>query len=84
MGIEDGGSGLVTVVEVDYAGNESVASDLACISRVPTNGFCDAYGENCKSCSVSGAPGLPGGAPTAALGIMVLAMLGLARRRSRG
>jgi len=81
--IAENRSGYVAVVEVDQAGNESVVSEVACIARVPTTGFCDAYGENCTSCSASGAPGLPLGAPYGALGVFALALLGLRRRKSR-
>jgi MYXO-CTERM domain-containing protein len=82
LGIEIGNSAYAAVVEVDQAGNVSVASDLVCISRVATSGFCDAAGENCQSCSVSGA-GIPGKSAAPLLAIMGLALLALSRRKSR-
>ncbi len=73
----------IVIVAVDRAGNESVASNVTCISRVPTTGFCDEYGD-CKGCSASGGPGTPrsGGFGAVAIGLAIAAAR--LRRRSKG
>jgi hypothetical protein len=68
----------MVVVAVDRASNESVASNVACGTRIETMGFCDAY--DCgDGCSVSGVPapkhGVLGGV------FFALAACALAHRR---
>ena len=59
FGVPVGGYAAVAVVSKDLAGNVSVLSQVACLHRVPTNGFWAEYqqnGGNAKTCSVV-APG---------------------------
>lgn len=77
VGAEPGDGIILAIASVDEAEQES---DLAavCVSVVPTQGFCDAYGGCPDDCAVT-APGAGRGAPP--LGLAVLGLLFLLRRR---
>ncbi|MGD8861060.1 MAG: hypothetical protein PVI30_13715 [Myxococcales bacterium] len=81
----DGDSAAVAVVAVDLAGNESVLSEVACVSVIPTDGFWDVYEQEDGAvdagcpCAAMG----PVHAETAwPVGLSVLALT-LRRRRER-
>ncbi|NOY92179.1 MAG: hypothetical protein GXP55_13365 [Deltaproteobacteria bacterium] len=86
LGLTDRQSAAVAITAVDANDNESPISQIVCITRVPTAGFCDVYaadtGESCpQGCSVS-----PPGTSPSPLPLLVpfaLIALGLSRRRSR-
>lgn len=84
LGLDFGQFGVIVVVATDQGLNQSVASNLACVARIETQGFCDAYGE-CESCTVAGRPGMarPGGTSLSALSFIFAVGLGFARRRRK-
>lgn len=70
-----GESAIVAVAALDIAGNESVLSGLSCITRVETQGFCDALraeGGNCDGCQVA-AVGWPAGTQNNGWGWSIMA-----------
>ncbi len=80
-----GQSAAIVVVALDRAGNASVASNVACATRIETTGFCDAY--DCgDGCSVAGGAGIAGAEETSglALGLGALLAFVLGRRRKKG
>jgi len=80
LGLELDQSTAVAVTSVDFARNESTFSEIACVTRIATAGFCDLHeemGGECEDCAVGGSP-----AGRAGLGAaLLLAGAGLARRR---
>jgi MYXO-CTERM domain-containing protein len=86
FGVPVGGAGLVTVVAVDFAGNEGTFSDTKCVVYVQTAGFCDVYGTMGGDCDAGGCsvsmPG-PGAGRAAPLGLLALGVLVVAARRRR-
>ncbi|MCS6799819.1 MAG: MXAN_2562 family outer membrane beta-barrel protein, partial [Myxococcota bacterium] len=86
LGLPVGGSAAVAVTAVDDAGNESALSNVACLRRVQTDGFCArhvAMGGRCESCAVS-APGAGSGSGQGAwiaLGLAALVLVPWRRAR---
>lgn len=87
LSLSIGESASVAVSAVDIAGNESVLSSLSCITRVQTEGFCDALradGGNCEDCSVAFVgQGDRNGAPWWVVTLFALGGLALMRVRNR-
>lgn len=87
LGLAVGETASVAVTVLDLARNESVLSNVACIERVPVEGFWDAYcaerGLTTAECSArySSCAALPGRGSRSALG--ALALLGVALLVSR-
>lgn len=82
LGLADDQYATFVVISVDQALNASVVSEVSCISRVPTSGFCDAS-PDCENCSAAGRVGLRASGPwsISALSLLFALGLGLARRR---
>lgn len=91
LGLEVGQGRPMAVTVLDLARNESVLSNVACIERVPVEGFWDAYcrerglsaaacRERYSGCSASrGRPSIRPAWTAAALGLLVV-VLGMRRR----
>ncbi|MBW2463466.1 MAG: hypothetical protein JRH11_17580 [Deltaproteobacteria bacterium] len=84
LGLDFGQFGAIVVVATDQGLNQSPASNVACVARIETEGFCDDYGE-CDSCTVIGHPGMakPSGTSLTALSFIFAVGLGFARRRRK-
>ncbi len=84
LGLETGKFATFVVISTDQALNSSVVSDVSCVSRIDTNGFCDSYGE-CEDCSAAGRVGLETSQMVSfpALTFLFAAGLGFARRRRK-
>ena len=84
LGMATGDSATFVVISTDQALNSSVVSEVACVSRIDTDGFCDAYGE-CEDCSAAGRVGLETSQMVSfpALTFLFAAGLGFARRRRK-
>lgn len=91
LGLEIGESAPVAVTVFDTARNESVLSNVACVERVPVEGFWDDYcreqmlsAAECRS-RYSGCSALPG-APSrqGAMALVLLAVASLVARRRVG
>lgn len=86
LGLDFGQTAAIVVTAVDEAGNESPTSNVACITRVQTVGFCDRIG-GCEEdgCTCRAAPGAPrpGAATAMAAGVALGALVWFRRRRKR-
>ncbi|MEM9191334.1 MAG: hypothetical protein AAGF12_19330 [Myxococcota bacterium] len=80
LGLQIGDMAAVAVTSRDATDNESVLSDVVCVTRVETEGFCETFG-NCETCSVT--PGTSRGFGSLGFAMLAAGAALVVRKRRR-